>query len=165
MTPPTRIRTLLSLGLLALAPLTGCAASRGGFDGVVSAVQQHYSVRAQRMPLMGFVSLCARISTGGGVKAMQMADFEHFSPNQDPAVLENLIAGSIGDGWQRFIAEREAGGELSLIFARPDGDAMNMLIANYDHGELQIIRMDLNGARLQHWMQNPAESARHGGEE
>jgi hypothetical protein len=163
MKPAFKRRTPLLVALLSLIPLTGCAASHNGFDSVVSAVQHHYSVRAQQIPLMGLVSFCARITTSGGVKGMQIAEFDNFTPADGPRQLEQLISDNIGSQWQRFVTDREANGELSLIFARPDGRSMDMLIADYDHGELDIVRMDVNGDRLEHWMHDPTDNARNRG--
>ncbi|MGC2162988.1 MAG: hypothetical protein WA634_13820 [Silvibacterium sp.] len=163
---PRAIFSLATIGVAALvvppivfAPLH--AASNHDFGGVVSAVEQHYSVHAQRMPMMGFISFCAHVTTNGGVKGMRIAEFDHFAPAESPAVLEKLVSDTLGSEWQPFVTEREAGGELSLIFVRPEGSDMRMLIADYDHGELDIVRMELNADRIQHWMQDPENSARH----
>ena len=69
--------------VMALVPVTGCAASGHDFDAVVSAVQARYPAQVQRVPLMGLVSLCARVVTGDGVKGMQVAEFENFRKVRD----------------------------------------------------------------------------------
>ena len=165
MKPVRKLRTALIAAMLPLIPLTGCAASRGGFDNIVSAVQSRYSARPQHMPflLMGFVSLCARVTTHDGVKDMRIAEFDNFNPNGGPRQLEQLIRDNVGPQWQPFVTDRESTGEVSLIYARPNGHAMDMLIADYDHGELDLVRMTVNGDRLAHWMRDPANSARDRG--
>ena len=36
---------------------------------------------------------------------------------------------------------------------------MRLMIADYDHGELDLVRIEVNGKRMQHWLQNPQGSA------
>jgi hypothetical protein len=36
-----------------------------------------------------------------------------------------------------------------------------MLIADYEHGELDLVRVELNGERLARWVDDPQGSARH----
>ena len=54
------------------------------------------------------------------------------------------------------------------IYVQPNGSAMRMLIADYEHGELDVVRVELNAARLQHWVHDPEGSAKrhdYGGNE
>jgi len=146
--------------MLALAPVAGCAASGHDFDAVVSAVQTRYPAHVQRVPLMGLVSLCARVVTGGGVKGMQVAEFENFRHAPDPAELDRLVSGTLGSGWQRFVMTRDRNGSVSMIFSQPDGQAMRLMIADYENGELDLVRIEVNGKRMQRWFENPQGSAR-----
>jgi hypothetical protein len=150
---------LLVLSLL-FAPVMGCYAEHHDFDTVVSAVEQRYDSHADRVPMMGFVNLCAWVATGGGVKGMRVAEFDHLSGVADAAELEKLVAESLGDNWERFVTERKGNGELNLIFVQPAGGAMRMLIADYEHGELDVVRLEVNGARLRHWMHDPEGKTR-----
>ena len=144
----------------ALAPLVARAAAPPDFDTLVSALEHHYSAHVQRVPLMGFVSFCAWVTTGGGVHGMKVADFEHFSGPSDPAELERFVSDTLGPRWEHFVTNRSRDGELNLIYVQPHGSAMRMMIADYEHGELDLVRMDLNGERLAHWVQDPTGSAR-----
>jgi hypothetical protein len=38
---------------------------------------------------------------------------------------------------------------------------MRMLIADYEDGELDVVRMELNGDRLRRWMREPGERPFH----
>ena len=164
---PRAILSLATVGLTALivppvvfAPLHA-AAPNDDFDAVVSALEQRYSVHAERVPMMGFVSFSARAASAGGVKNMRVAEFDHISPLADTPELEHLLSASLGDDWQHFVTERETNGAFSLIFVRPDGAAMRMLIADYEDGELDVVRMELNGDRLRRWMREPGERPFH----
>ncbi len=146
--------------VLALVPVTGCAASGHDFDAVVSAVETRYPAHVQKVPLMGLVSFCARVVTGNGVKGMQVAEFENFSNPPDAVELDRLVSDALGSGWQRFVTTRDRNGNVSLIFSQPDGQAMRLMIADYENGELDLVRVEVNGKQMQHWLRNPQSSAR-----
>lgn len=146
--------------MLALVPVTGCAASGHDFDAVVSAVQTRYPAHVERVPMMGLISFCAHVATAGGVKGMQVAEFENFRSAPDPAELDRLVSDTLGSGWQRFVTTHDRNGSVSLIFSQPDGEAMRLLIADYENGELDLVRVEVNGKRMQHWIDHPQRSAR-----
>lgn len=156
-----KLARLILPAVLALAPVAAYAAAPPDFNSLLSALEQHYSAHAERVPLMGFVSFCAWVSTGGGVRGMKVADFNSLPGHPDPAEMERFIVGTLGGHWQLFVTDHERDGELSIIYVQPHGSSMRMMIADYDHGELDLVRMDVNGERLAHWVQNPAGSARN----
>ena len=47
-----------------------------------------------------------------------------------------------------------------IIFVREKGDAMGMMIADYEHGELDVVRMELSGDALAKWMKDPPGESR-----
>ena len=96
---------------------------------------------------------------------MRIAEFQNIR-NIDPVELSSMLQFRLGDQWQPFVADLKmkdgnSDGEASVIFVRPDGHFMRMLIADYNHGELDVIRMELNGASLAKWMQNTESNGRH----
>lgn len=142
----------------ALLCTTGCSASNNDFDAVVSGVEQRYSVHAQQVPLMGFVSLCARATTLGGVKGMRIAEFDNIG-QLNVRGLDSLMRSELGAQWQPMVTDRnENSSELSVIFVRPVEDSMQMMIADYEHGKLNVVRMELNGAALARWMHRPGSN-------
>lgn len=149
-------------GVAAMLPLMARASAGPDFDSVVTAVEHRYSAHAERVPMMGFVSLCAHVASGGGVKGMKIAEFDHLTA-PDTAELESLVRQTLGDSWQPFVTDRERDGNESIIYVQPNGHDMRMLIADYEHGELDLVRMQLNGERLAHWVRDPEGSAHHHG--
>lgn len=154
-----------------LFPVAGRAAARPDFDSVVSAVEQRYNGHVQRVPMMGLISFCAHVMTRGGVKGMKIAEFDHLNiaPEKllvrgetaapDSSDLEALVRDTLGDSWRPFVVEHERNGEENIIYVQPDGSSMRMLIADYEHGELDLVRMEVNGDRLAHWVHDPEGSA------
>ncbi len=152
------------LVLAVLTATTGCAARAGDFGSVVSGVEQQYAVHAQRVPLMGFISLCARFGTGGAVKGLRIAEFDHLSLTAGNDRLVELVRSQLDAQWQPFVTSRDKdGAEQTVIFVKPAGHALRFLIADYEHGELDIVRMELNGEMLAKWMHDPRGEAHHAG--
>jgi hypothetical protein len=152
--------TTLTTVVAVVLPITVRAASGHDFDAVVSAVEQRYEAHAEKVPMMGFVNFCAWVATRGGVKGMKIAEFDHLGDVSDSGELEKLVGDSLGDRWERFIVDRQRGGGVDIIYVQPNGSAMRMVIADYEHGELDLVRMEVNADRLQHWMKDPEGSAR-----
>lgn len=165
---PRAIIALATVGVAVLvippvifAPLHA-AAPNHDFDGVVSAVEQHYSVHAERIPMMGFISFCAHVTTAGGVKGMRIAEFDNFASTEGPDALQKVVSDSLGSEWEPFVTDRNRNGSVSIIYVHPEGNDMRMFIADYDNGELNLVRMEINADRIQHWMHDPEHSAHHG---
>ncbi len=137
---------------------TGCSAADHDFNSVVSAVEHKYSVHAQRIPLMGLVGICASLKTHGGVRGLRVAEFDNVR-GMDGKDLYPLLRSRLGDEWQPFVMEVSGGqnhdGDQSVILVRPNGSSMGMMIADYDHGELDLVGMEMNGAALSKWLHDP----------
>jgi hypothetical protein len=136
---------------------TGCSAADHDFNSVVSAVEHKYSVHAQRIPLMGLVAICASLKTHGGVRGLRVAEFDNVR-GMDGKDLYPLLRSRLGDEWQPFVTEIAGGnraGDQSVILVRPNRSSMGMMIAEYDHGELDLVGMEMNGAALSKWLHDP----------
>ena len=149
----------LLLALAAILPIHSWFAANNGFDAAVSAVEQQYHAQPESIPMQWFVSLCATISTGGGVHHLRVADFNNIGPVANPDNLAAMLSAHLPRPWHRMALSRDGAQNFSLIYVRPQGRFMRMLVASYDHGELDLVRMDLNGERLAHFVQNPTHSA------
>ncbi len=147
---------IVSLLAIALLGSAGCSAGSHDFDSVVAGVEQRYNVRAQRIPLMGIISLCARAKTHGGVKGMNVAEFDHIG-NLDTDGLYSMMQSHLGSGWEPMVRDRSRT-DTSIIFVQPSADerdSLEMMIADYEHGKLDLVRMDMNGSALAKWIQHP----------
>jgi len=148
---------LLLLGSTLLVS-TGCSAADHDFNSVVSAVEHKYSVHAQRIPMMTLVSIFASLKTHGGVRGLRVAQFDNVH-GMDGKDLYPLLRSRLGEEWQPFVTEVGGGknrrGDQSVILVRPDGSSMGMMIADYDHGELDLVGMEMNGTALSKWLHDP----------
>lgn len=116
------------------------AGKPAGFNGVVHSVESRYHVHASRIPFMGLASVIARKATHGGVSHVQIATIEDFTQTIDGGELSALTEANIGPGWSRMVREtRNPGNEQTLIYARPDGEKIEMLVVDLDSKEMDIV--------------------------
>jgi hypothetical protein len=153
--PMNRIAFVLLGSALLLS--TGCSAADHDFNSVVSAVEHKYSVHAQRIPMMTLVSICASLKTHGGVRSLRVAQFDNVR-GMDGKDLYPLLRSRLGEEWQPFVTEVQGGnrsGDQTVILVHPTGSSMGMMIADYDHGELDLVGMEMNGDALSKWLHDP----------
>lgn len=121
----------------------------GGFDQVVSSIETRYHVHADRIPLLGLVSLVARTSTRDGVRGMHVAEIEDFNADVNGEELNKLVAEKLGAGWERVIRETSRnGGSQTLIFMRPEGSRMGMFVLDLDGHEMDVVQMSVDPDHL-----------------
>jgi hypothetical protein len=130
--------------LLAMGGMGG-----GGFDPVVHSIESRYHVHANKIPFMGLVSGIAHIATRGGVGGLHVAEIEHFDEDVDGAELNSIVEQHVGKGWQRMIRETTKGGsEQTLIYTKPQGERMAMLIVDLDGHEMNVVQVSVDPNHL-----------------
>jgi len=147
---------LVPLGIAAImtpAILLAASGSREGFDAVVESIEGRYHAHATRIPFMGLISLVAGGATHGGVRGLHVAEFENFRHAPDVPVdgqeFNALIEAHMGRGWQRMIRETSrAGGDQTLIYVRPEGQRMGMLVVDLSGKELDVVQMSMDPDQL-----------------
>jgi len=147
----TWFAVLVLLGLVAvMAPAIVLAAGGGGqgFDAVVTGIESRYHVHATRIPFMGLISVVAGISTHGGVHGLHVAEIEHFDGPVDGAELNALVEQHVGQGWQRMIRETSRSGDQTLIYVRPEGSHMGMMVVDLSGNEMDVVQMSVDPQRL-----------------
>jgi len=147
-----RYAIFLPLGLAAvMTPAIMLAAGGGGtgFDAVVHGIESRYHAHANRIPFMMLISGVAGIATHGGVRGLHVAEIEYLDGPVDGAELNALVEQRVGKGWERIIRETSRDGEdQSLIYAKPDGDRMGMLVVSLDHHEMNVVQVSVDPDHL-----------------
>ena len=131
------------------AILLAASDSGGGFDGVVRGIEARYHVHANKIPLLGLMSLVADHATHGGVHSVHVAEIEHMEGPVDGAELNALVAEHVGPGWQRIVRDtNRSGDEQNLIFVKPEGGRLGMLVVDLDHKEMDVVEISINPDKL-----------------
>ena len=131
-----------------VVPIAVMAGEGSGFDGVVSAIESRYHVRAERAPFIGLASLVAGGATHGGVGGLEVAEFDNFTSKVDGNELDAMVEEKLGSGWARVIRESSRDGEQTLIFMRPEGARMGMFIVDLDGHELDVVQVSVDPDHL-----------------
>jgi hypothetical protein len=147
---------LIPLGIVAVmtpAIMLAAGGSGQGFDSVVHSIESRYHAHATRIPFMSLISGIAGLSTHGAVHGLHVAEFDDFKGDGhgpvDGAEFNALVEQHVGEGWQRMIRETSRnGGEQSLIYIRPEGQHVGMLIVDLDGHELDVVQMSMNPDQL-----------------
>jgi hypothetical protein len=120
----------------------------GGFDSVVHGIESRYHACATRIPFMGLVSGIAGIATHGGVRGLHVAEIEHLDGPVEGAELNALVEERVGKGWQRMIRETGKDGDQTMIYVKPEGERMALLIVDRDGEEMNVVQVSVDPAHL-----------------
>lgn len=121
----------------------------GGFDPVVHGIESRYHVHANKIPFMGLISGIAHVASHGGVGGLHVAEIEHFDEDVDGAELTSIVEHHVGKGWGRMIRETSKdGSEQTLIYTKPQGDKMAMLIVDLDGHEMDVVQVSVDPNHL-----------------
>jgi len=138
---------LITIAFAALAVPAVVLAGSGdnGFDGVVHSIEGRYHVHATRIPFMGLVSMVSKKASHGGVAGLHLAEFDSVTEAVDGNELNALVEQKLGEGWERIIRETsKLGKNQTLIYVRPDGDKMAMLVVDLDGTELDVVQVSVD---------------------
>ena len=142
---------------LVLLALSSPAWARGDHDRVVRALEARYGVRHHGVPLLWLARLFV---SGAGAGGLKLAIFEDVPARDDrPGRLEDVVRESLGEGWSPFVSV-ESADERTVVFVRPHGRALTMLVATADGDELVVVQMDVHGESLREWVTEPVERSR-----
>lgn len=148
----TKYAIFLPLGLAAVmtpAIMLAAGGTGTGFNAVVHGIESRYHAHANHIPFMMLISGVAGIATHGGVRGLRVAEIEHLDGPVDGAELNALVAQHVGPGWERIIRETSRDGDdQSLIYAKPDGDRMGLLVVDLDHHEMNVVQISIDPKHL-----------------
>jgi hypothetical protein len=142
----------LAFTFVALAATAVVMASQNEneFEGMVHVIETRYHAHATRIPLMGVVSVVAHVGSKGGVSNVNVVTFENFKNHVDGAELTALVEGQLGTNWRRMIREtHKDSNEQTLIYARPEGNRMGLVVIDVDNEELNLVSVSVDPRHLQ----------------
>lgn len=155
--------------ILALASVPSPAHARDKeFGLLVHYVESHYHARRQFRFLMGFASLTVNIVRPYGVKGMKLAIWENgkIKDNKDDMDFPAVVKAGLAEGWQPMVrvwSRRD--GERTVIFAKPEGKEMKLLVATVDQEDAVVVQVKINPDKLSRcideWSRNDRRD-RHG---
>ena len=102
------------------------------------------------IPLMGIVRLVTWVAHPEGVHDFQLAVYEGPRRGVDSLEIERIVAREIPRGFSPLVRTRARNGEWTLIYARPSGNRVELVIVAHDHGDgdTTLLRVDLDAVKV-----------------
>ncbi len=133
------------------------------FHGLENAVETRWQGHAQHIPMQWLVSGAAGLYTHGGVSRLRVAEIDGLPKRLDGAELEAMAEKEMSAGWQRIIRDQSRDAdEQSLIYVKPEGDRLAMMVVSFDHGEMDIVQMAIHPDQLSRQMRRWEHDGDHG---
>lgn len=149
-----RVCALSLAGMLLLLPVCARASD---FDSAVADLESATHVRRTHIPLMGLVSAAGWMYTRGSVNGLRVANLEDIGGRLSQEQFRKLMESHFRTGWSRMVATREFDtGEVTLIYTRPAGEKMEMMIASLERDEVSLVNMKVDGKKLSEWVNRPS---------
>lgn len=102
------------------------------------------------VPLLGLVRFATWIVRPEGLHDFQLAVYEGPRRGVDAVEIERIVAREMPRGFTPLVRTRARNGEWTLIYARPDGDRVELYVVAHDHGDgdTTLIRVDIDAVRV-----------------
>lgn len=140
--------------LIAAALLFVAASARADFDALVRAVESTHGIHRIWTPGISLVRLGVRIAHPEGVHDFQLAVFE----GDGDVDVERIMRSNPGTPMVR-VHERRSG-ETTVIWARPRGELMEMLLVTHEPNDNTVVlRAVINGEVLAREVANPRHAS------
>jgi hypothetical protein len=169
MTKPSSLRgrTLIISAALTLAAISAPQSASGRdkeFGVLVHYVESHYHVHRQYRFLLSFASLAVKIAHPEGVKGMKLALWENekIQANSDADDFPDVVKAGLAEGWQPMVRVwSRRNGERTVIFAKPDGKDMKLLVATVDREEAVVVQVKIDPDKLSGYIDEWSHEGRH----
>lgn len=135
--------------IIAGALLLPGKATANEFDAVLADVEGATHVHHVYIPMMSLVSGCAWMYTRGGVRGLHVADLENTGEKISQADFKKLMETRLSEGWTRMVMDQNfANDELTMIYTRPVGKRMEMMVASREHDEITLVNLKIDPKQL-----------------
>lgn len=165
--------SLLGVWLIGLAAPLPARAGDKEFGLLVHYVESHYHARRSHRFLLGFACFAANLAARPeGVRGMKLALWENGSLTAaganrvDSDDFPDVVRAGLQDGWQPMVSVwSRRNNERTVVFAKPEGNDMKLLVATAEEHEAVVVEMRINPDRLSKcidgWTHEGEKNRRH----
>ena len=146
------IASVLALCCTTAAAPKACAGDKE-FGLLVHYVESHYHRHRSHRFLLGFACAVANVAARPeGVRGLKLALWENgdwTATTDTDTDFPAVVRAGLQEGWQptvRVWSRRT--GERTVVFAKPEGAEMKLLVATAEGGEAVVVQMKINPDRL-----------------
>lgn len=135
-----------------VAPPSARAGDRE-FGLLVRYVESHYHAHRSHRFLLGFACFAANLAARPeGVRGMRLALWENgiaTAAAGSDADFPDVVRAGLDEGWQPMVRVwSRRTGERTVVFAKPEGKEMKLLVATVEPSEAVVVEMRINPDRL-----------------
>jgi len=149
-------RVMLALLVFFLSGIAVPRPARAGdreFGLLVHYVESHYHARRSHRFLLGFACFTASlVARPYGVREMKLALWENgnlTTATGGDADFPEVVRAGLREGWQPMVRVwSQRTGERTVVFAKPEGRDLKLLVATAEHSEAVVVQMRINPDRL-----------------
>lgn len=141
------------IGLLAIAMFAFAIPVRADFKRIVRQIEREGNVRRTWIPFLSIARMAVRLNPVDGVSDFQLAVFDRNPLSVQR--LDALVRGSVKAGWSPIINVRSRDGEQARIYARAEGNDVNLLIIAREPQETVVVQMRLDPEKFGEMMAEP----------
>jgi len=142
----------LAIGLLGLVLPPSARAGDKEFGLLVRYVESHYHAHRSHRFLLGFASFAVNVVRPEGVRGIKLALWENQNLTRldgADADFPDVVHAGLDDGWQPMVRVwSRRTGERTVVFAKPEGSDMKLLVATVESSEAVVVQMKINPDKL-----------------
>lgn len=141
--------------LLLFSSVAGAADTE--LNAVVSAIEKVYGIRRTHLPWVA--RFAAKPAMWGSGARMEFEVFEDQGlPLSRTSDLGEVTGKALGPEWRPFLrSESRRNGERAVIYVRPEGNRLLMMIVAAERDETSVVKLRLDTSRAQEWIDDPVE--------
>lgn len=143
---------VLAFSLLGFVLPPSAHAGDKEFGLLVRYVESHYHAHRSHRFLLGFASFAINVVRPEGVRGIKLALWENqnlTASNGADADFPDVVHAGLDDGWQPMVRVRSRRtGERTVVFAKPEGNDMKLLVATVESSEAVVVQMKINPDKL-----------------
>ena len=132
------------LGLAMLLAASIAVPMYADFASIARAIDNHPGVKRVWIPFLGVARFAVWVVRPEGVHDFQLVTFEG-ADRLDPQELQNILRTQIGPGYTPLVrAWSRRKGEWSFIYAKPEGQRIDLVILSHDDDDTVLVRVDVD---------------------
>lgn len=158
-----KIKRLLPALTLALVMVPSAGAVERDFKALAGAIESHFNVKREEIPMMGLVKFIAHTASAGNLNGLELANFEGLEYSEHNARdFANIVSRILDDNWRPMVrVQSRRSGEYTSIWVRAEKNQWRMMIANLEHNEANVIELKVDAEELLKWVRDPEHAGDH----
>jgi hypothetical protein len=116
------------------------------FDWMTREFARQSGTQPLHIPFLGLARFVVGVAHPAGAHDLRLAVFEHA--HVDSQQFSHMADSTVGNNWKPIVRVRESSGDVSNIYAQPDGKHIRVLIATRSNDEVVFVELSIRPAEL-----------------